>query len=325
MNILVVGGSQFLGRHIVMAALDKGYTVTLFNRGKTNPHLFPELEKLIGDRVEGNLDALVGRKFDAVIDISAYIPRVVKQLLETVETDHYTFISTISVYASDAELNQDESAGVVILDDPTTEEITGETYGGLKVLCETAAKEGAADPLIVRSGLIMGAYDHTNRFEYYFQRMKRGGKMIVPPADYRLQQIDGRDQAAWIIRCIEQNVTGTYNVTGHPVPLGDVLQTIKTLSGWTAEFIHIDGEAAATHNIEPWTNLPLWIPMEEYAGHHHFNIDKAVAVGLTLRPMEDTVQSILDWMDDSAYITPPSKYTVPLSAEDEAAVVAKLA
>ena len=136
MNILVVGGTSFLGRHIVEAALANGHIVTLFNRGKTNPDLFPDLEKLRGDRKEGDYAAVADRHWDAIIDPSAYYPRAVRELLEAATCDHYTFISTISVYADNSVLDQDESAGVIKLDDPTTEEVTGATYGGLKVLCE---------------------------------------------------------------------------------------------------------------------------------------------------------------------------------------------
>ncbi len=296
MNILVIGGTVFLGRHIVEAALAQGHTVTLFNRGKTNPHLFPQLEKLIGDRQAGDYAALAGRRWDAIIDPSAYIPRAVRELLTAASCDHYTLISSISVYADSGIQGQDEGAAVLTLADPTTEEVTGETYGGLKVLCEQTAAAHHAHVLTVRSGLIVGAHDPTDRFTYWPVRVGQGGRMLAPgAADYALQLIDVRDQAAWIVRCVEQQVTGAFNVTGRPTPIGDILETAKTITQSDAQFVWVDGDWCAENDVAPWQDLPLWIPGDAYAGFHHYNVDKAAAAGLTWRPIADTITHLLAW------------------------------
>ena len=300
MNLLVMGGTQFLGRAIVEAAIAAGHTVTLFNRGKTGLDLFPELEKLRGDRKTGDLSALAGRQFDAVIDVCAFYPRAVRELLATVETTHYTLISTISVYAQNDVAGLDESAELATLDDHTTEEVTGETYGGLKVLCEQAAEAAQpAQTLIVRSGLIIGPHDPTDRFTYWPVHVARGGAMLLPDApDYALQVIDARDQAAWIIRSVEANVTGTFNIAGDSsLTLRDVIDISQAISGGEVDRVSVSAETMTQLEIQPWQEFPLYVPMAGYEGFHLFSIDKALAHGLVFRPITDTIRDILDWYD----------------------------
>ena len=182
MNLLILGGTVFLGRHLVEAALARGHAVTLFNRGQHNPDLFPEVERLRGDR-DGDLQALEGRRWDAVVDTCGYVPRVVRASAEMLapNVDHYTFISSISVYADTSKPGIDEQAPVGTLDDPTTEEVTGESYGPLKALCEQAAE--AAMPgrvLNIRPGLIVGPHDPTDRFTYWVRRVAEGGEVLAP-------------------------------------------------------------------------------------------------------------------------------------------------
>lgn len=298
MNILVMGGTQFLGRAIVDAAVAAGHTVTLFNRGKTGNELFPDLEKLRGDRKEGDLSALTGRHFDAVIDVCAYWPRAVRELLATVQTEHFTLVSTISVYAQNDVRGLDESAELATLDDHTTEEVTGETYGGLKVLCEQAAETALpGQTLIVRSGLIVGPHDPTDRFSYWPVRAARGGKMLAP-ADlgYHLQVIDARDQAAWIIRSVEAGLTGAFNIAGDStLTLGETIATAQSLAGSDVEIVQVSAEMMADLEIQPWQEFPLYVPMPGYEGFHHFSIDKALANGLTFRPIAATIRDILNW------------------------------
>src|SRR5579872_4273010 len=217
MKLLILGGTVFLGRHIVEAALARGHEVTLFNRGQHNPDLFPEVEKLRGDR-NGDLAALQGRQWDAAIDTSGFVPRVVRASAEALANavKHYTFISSISVYADFTKLGIDESSPVAKLVDESVEEVTGETYGGLKALCEQAAEEALPGKvLIVRPGLIVGPDDQTDRFTYWPYRVAQGGEMLAPgrPA-HQEQFIDVRDLAQWIVRMVEAGKTGVYNATG---------------------------------------------------------------------------------------------------------------
>lgn len=323
MHILIMGGTQFLGRAIVEAAAAAGHQVTLFNRGKTNPHLFQEHEQLRGDRKTGDLSALKGRSFDRIIDVNAYYPRVVRELLEAVDTEHYTLISTLSVYAGSTELNQDESAPLADLDDETTEDVTGETYGGLKVLCEkeaTARMDGRA--LLVRSGLIVGPHDPTDRFTYWPVRVARGGAMLAPgdPSN-AIQVIDVRDEAEWVVRAAEQQLTGAYNVTGSDrLTFEDVLLTSKQVSHSDARFIWASQQFMLDNDVKPYVDVPLWVT-HDVAGFHHFNIDKARQAGLTFRPIATTIADTLAW-----YKTRPDDYQLQtgMSAERERELLQKL-
>jgi len=215
MRILVLGGTQFLGRHVVDAALGKGHDVTLFNRGQTRPELFPDVEKLRGDR-DGDLGALAGRRFDAVVDTSGYIPRVVRATLAALdEIGHYTFVSSVSVYA-DLSSPADESAPLAQLTEDT-EDFRSEAYGALKALCEDVVRERYPDAFIPRPGLIVGPWDPTGRFTYWPQRIADGGRVLAPaPADMPAQVIDARDLAEWIVDAGERKLAGTFNAIAPP-------------------------------------------------------------------------------------------------------------
>jgi 2'-hydroxyisoflavone reductase len=299
MNILVIGGTQFLGRHLVNVALERGHQVTLFNRGNRNP--FPKLETIKGDRDpdKGNgLEALKHRDFDAVIDPSGYVPRIVKASSELFKdhTQHYTFISSISVYAGFAQPTP-EDAPLAKLEDETTEAVTGETYGGLKVLCEQAAESVfPGKTLNVRPGLIVGEFDPTDRFTYWIERVARGGKVLVPgsPA-IETQFIDAADLATWTIRMIEQNVTGIFNATGNTTTFGAVLETIKTTLEADASFEYVSEEFLIEQQVNPWmgeNSLPLWIPSSDTdsANFARVPIQKALEKHLGFRPLEYTVR-----------------------------------
>ncbi len=236
MKILILGGTLFAGRHLVEIALRRGIEVTIFHRGQTNPQLFPTVERLYGDR-DGGLTALEGRRWDAVIDTSGYLPRVVRASADLLSeaVDHYTFISTISVYADTSQQGITETAPVGVLEDPTTEERTGETYGPLKALCEQEAE--AALPgrvLTVRPGLIVGPYDPSDRFTYWPYRVAQGGEVLAPESPaLPVQIIDVRDLAAWILDMVSAGRTGVYNATGAAgsLTLGAVLETSQEVSG----------------------------------------------------------------------------------------------
>lgn len=292
---------MFLGRHLVEAAQARGHEVTLFNRGQHNPELFPDVEKLRGDR-KADLSALEGRRWDAVIDPSGYVPSVVRATAELLaqSVDHYTFISSLSVYAENHLVGVDESGKVATIEDETTEEVTGETYGALKALCEQAAE--AAMPgrvLNLRPGLIVGRYDPTDRFTYWPYRVSQGGEVLAPERpDYAVQVIDARDLAEWNIRMVEAGKTGVYNATGpdYRLSLGTVLETARAVGDSDAFFTWVSADFLAEQNVQPWSEMPLWIPGEEYAGFHTISVQKAIDDGLAFRPLADTIADTLDWV-----------------------------
>ncbi|HSL44049.1 MAG TPA: NAD-dependent epimerase/dehydratase family protein, partial [Anaerolineales bacterium] len=233
MRILMIGGTYFLGRHLVKAALEHDHDVTLFNRGKSNPGLFPQLETILGDR-EKDINKLEGRIWDAVIDTSGYFPRVVRLSAQVLEPNvpRYVFISSISVYENFRKVGINESDPVGKIQDETVEEITGEMYGPLKALCEETVRDifGLERSLIIRPGLIVGPHDPTDRFTYWPVRVARGGDVLAPQKpDAAIQIIDVRDLAEWIIRLIEANASGTYNATGpdYELTLGKLLEVSK--------------------------------------------------------------------------------------------------
>jgi len=300
MRLLVLGGTVFLGRHLVDAALQRGHEVTLFNRGQHNPELFPEVEKLRGNR-DGELSALEGRTWDAVIDTSGYVPRVVRQSARLLadSVGHYTFISSLSVYPDDVPPGTAEDGPLLTLEDETVEEITGETYGPLKVLCERAVEdELPGRALIIRPGLIVGPYDPTDRFTYWPVRVARGGDILAPGRPERpVQFIDVRDLAEWNIRMVEAGGTGPFNANGpdHPLSMQEMLDACREAAGSDARIIWVSERFLRENGVEPWTEMPLWVPEADAPGFFAFDWSKAVANGLTFRPVVDTSRDTLLW------------------------------
>jgi 2'-hydroxyisoflavone reductase len=301
MKLLILGGTIFLGRHLVEAALQRGHEVTLFNRGQHNPDLFPDVEKLRGDRKD-NLSALEGRHWDAVIDTCGYVPRVVRQSAEMLadQVDHYTFVSSLSVYADFSKPGIDETAPVGRLDDPTVEEVTGETYGPLKALCEEAAE--AAMPgrvCTVRPGLIVGPHDPTDRFSYWPVRVAAGGDLLAPSRpDFSIEFTDVRDLAGWILHVAEARVTGVYNASGpgYPLTMGEFLATCRVVSGSDANFVWANADFLAEQGVQPWSDMPLWVGDDpSMGGFSAFDSSRAVAQGLTFRPVDETISATLTW------------------------------
>jgi 2'-hydroxyisoflavone reductase len=298
--LLILGGTIFLGRHLVDAALAAGHQVTLFNRGRHGAELFPQVEKLRGDR-DGGLGALAGRRWDAVIDTCGYVPRLVRASagLLAGSVDHYTFISSISVYRDLDQAPVDESSPVGVLADPTVEEITGETYGPLKALCEQAAE--AAMPgrvLQVRPGLIVGPHDPTDRFTYWPWRVAQGGDVLAPGRpERRIELIDGRDLAAWILRMVEARRTGVYNATGpaRELTMGDLLAACRQASGGDAGFTWVDEAYLLANGVAPWSELPLWLP-ESGNGAMAVDCRRATTADLAFRPLAETVEDTLAWL-----------------------------
>lgn len=301
MKLLILGGTVFLGRHLVDAALARGHDVTLFNRGQHNPDLYPWVERLRGDR-DGALNALHGGRWDAAIDTCGYVPRIVRASAELLSSrvEHYTFVSTLSVYADTATPGIDESAPVGSLADETIEDVTGETYGPLKALCERAAEEAMPGRVLIpRPGLIVGPHDPTGRFTYWPARVVQGGEVLAPGNQGRpVQVIDARDLAEWTIRMIEDQQTGIYNATGPDdvLTMGDVLDASLKVSGSDARITWVDEGFLLDAGVEPWSDLPLWIPEgREMDGLMAVDCRKAVATGLTFRPIGETVRDTLAW------------------------------
>lgn len=299
MRVLVLGGTVFLGRHLVAAALERGHQVTTFTRGRHNPDLFPTVEKLHGDR-DGGLEPLSGRRWDAVIDTSGHVPRTVKESAERLSTavEHYTFISTLAVYAGfPAVPGLDEGAPVRTPADPTIETVGPETLGPLKALCEDAVE--AAMPgraLHVRAGLLVGPHDQTDRFTYWPRRAAMGGEVLAPgKPELRVQIIDTRDLAGWILEAMESHRTGVYNATGpaSPLTLERLLETCRAEAGSDARFTWVDDQFLLSAGVKPRMELPLWMPGAP--GAATVDCRRALAAGLSLRPLAETVRDTLAW------------------------------
>jgi 2'-hydroxyisoflavone reductase len=303
MRLLVLGGTVFLGRHIVEAALARGYSVTLFNRGQHNADLYPQTEKLRGDR-DGDLSALAGRRWDAVIDTCGYVPRIVRASAEMLadSVGSYVFISSLSVYRDFRKPNADESEPLGTLEDESVEEVNGDTYGPLKALCEQAAERAMPGrALNVRAGLIVGPFDPTDRFTYWVHRIAMGGDVLAPgEPDTPVQFIDARDLAEWSLNMIESGKAGTYNATGpeYPLTMGTFLQTCLSVCGSDASLNWVAEPFLLEQGAQPWIELPLWVPYEttdEYRGFSTTDCRRAIADGLRFRPMEETVRDTFAW------------------------------
>jgi len=326
MKILILGGTQFVGRTLTEQALAAGHEVTLFNRGKTNADLFPEVEKLVGDR-DGGLDPLKGRQWDRVIDPSGYIPRLVKDSAELLAdaVEHYTFISTISVYDESIYSSEGatEDAPLATLEDETVEEITGQTYGGLKVLCEQAAENAMPGRVLhARCGLIVGPYDPTDRFSYWPINTARREVIVAPPAAATSQVIDVRDLASWLLHMSVEKNAGTFNTTGpdYALTYGRIMEACQAASKTPTEVIYATEDFLLENEVQPWADLPLWLPTS-HAGMSKIDVSKATSAGLTFRPIEETTRDIIAWYKDTRGLDDALK--TGISAEREAELLAK--
>lgn len=303
MKILVLGGKRFLGIALVDAILQAGHTPTLFNRGLTNPELFPKVKNLIGNR-DGDLNALKRRKWDAVIDTSGFVPRIVKQSAEFLSgrCQSYTFISSISVYKDFKQPDISEDYPLAQLEDPTEEDYTGDAYGPLKALCEYEIQQNFDGcVLVLRPGLIVGPNDPTDRFTYWPWRVSLGGKVLAPaPPSSNLQFIDVRDLAEFIIKMIEREKEGVYNVTGpkKPATFGSLLVACREASLSDASFVWAEEPFLIKEGVTPWTELPLWVPSSDpsFTGFYNINISKALKEDLKFRPLSQTVSDTLTWL-----------------------------
>ncbi|WP_077622869.1 NAD-dependent epimerase/dehydratase family protein [Sediminibacillus massiliensis] len=313
MKLLILGGTRFLGRFLVEAAKSKNHSVTLFNRGN-NPDIFPEIEQLYGDR-DGDLDSLKNREWDAVIDTSGFIPRTVAKSCRVLNhVKHYTYISSQSVYEDPSEPGLNENASLQYLPAKRIEEVTRGTagpvyehYGPLKTASEQAAEsELPGKVLTIRAGLIVGPHDYTDRLPYWVARVDQGGEVLAPGnPDRQVQLIDARDLAEWIIRLIEGRVVGVFNAVGpdYRLTMGRLLETCKKASGSNASFSWAQEAFLMENKVEPWGEMPLWIP-EEYPlpgqkkpwnGFLAVDNRKALQYGLKFRPIEATIADVLEW------------------------------
>jgi 2'-hydroxyisoflavone reductase len=307
MQLLLLGGTNFLGPHLVEAALAHNHQLTLFNRGQRNPDLFPQVEQIRGDRT-GDLSALSNRHWDAVIDTSGYLSNVVQRSAHALagSVERYIFISSISVYADFSQSHQNEQAAVTPLGDKAEDESEMETYGARKALCEQAVEqELPGRTLVIRPGLIVGPGDTTDRFTYWPWRVARGGAMLAPGnPEQQTQFIDVRDLATWIIRMVEAQATGIYNATGPDYHLSfeALLLACQKVTSSDARFIWIDDNFQEAQGL----NFPLYAP-EAYKGARSINCEKAFAAGLRFRPKEETIRDTLSWKGDDklkAWVTP---------------------
>jgi 2'-hydroxyisoflavone reductase len=294
MKLLVLGGTVFLGRHVVEAAIARGHEVTMFNRGQTRPELFPKVDRIKGDR-NGNLSELRGRTWDAVFDPSAFVPRQVRSMASALadSVGHYTYVSSIAVYPVPQQ-DKSETATLATIQDLDSEDVTA-GYGALKALCEAALDEALPGRVLnVRAGLLVGPHDPSNRFTYWPVRVARGGEVLAPgDPQAPTQFIDARDVARWVLDRAENLSTGTFNVTGSPVPLLEVLETCRVVAGSGAYLTWVDDSFLQEQGVGPWLEMPLWLPAT--VGSLRSPIERALATGLRQRPLADTVRDTLHW------------------------------
>jgi 2'-hydroxyisoflavone reductase len=295
-KLLVLGGTQFLGRAAVEAALERDHDVTLFNRGQTNPKLFLEVERLVGDRA---VDPIPSGAWDAVLDTSAQLPDVVRTSAEALResVQRYLFVSSVSAYASFREPPTESSRRAELGDMPSDEMLPGyENYGALKALCEDVVTEVYGErALIVRPGLIVGPHDPTGRFTYWPHRIARGGEFVVPgPPEERVQFVDARDLGGWLIELLERRESGAFNATHPGVSWAELVGSCLRVTGSYAEPVWIDGDWLASQGIGEWMELPLWLHDPDWVGMMRADVSRALAAGLTFRPLDDVVRGAFE-------------------------------
>ena len=301
MRILIVGGTRFIGRHIAEDAIARGHHVTLFHRGTSLPDGLPGASSVVGDRSR-DLGRLTNR-YDAIVDTCGFLPRDVvascSHLRVLSPEASYTFISSINAYRDDAPLDADESAPVWDNGDLDAAEVTAETYGPLKAACERIVREAFGDrALIVRPGLVVGPYDGSDRFTYWVRRVARGGAILAPgQPQRRVQIIDARDLAEWLVSALQASCSGTFNATGprDRLAFGELLDACRIELGSDAEFVWASEDFLLEHKVEPWSEMPLWVPQGEAGGWDSISSARAVAAGLEYRPLRATVRDTWEW------------------------------
>ena len=303
LRILILGGTGFIGPHQVNYARARGHTVTLFNRGRTNPGLFPDVEKLQGDRAVNDYKSLQGRDWDVVIDNPTTYPRWVREAGAVLKghAKQFVFVSTISVYAASDTPGADETAALATTTTPDDEDPAkrNQLYGPLKALSEQEAERAfPGKTTVIRPGLIVGPGDLTDRFTYWPVRLQRGGEVLAPgaPTD-PVQIIDARDLAEFIIRCCENGTTGVYNATGpqSTLTMAEMLGGIRGAMTTDATLTWVEAPFLLERQVRPWTDMPVWVPPQRSPGFARRDISRAVAKGLTFRPLADTTRATLEF------------------------------
>jgi len=320
MDLLILGGTLFLGRHVAEAALERGHRVTLFNRGQSNAELFPFAEKLRGDR-DGDHALLRGRRFDAVIDCSGYRPAQVLAAARAVEKSigHYVFVSSVSVYRQFPPGRRfDENAELAVGDDG---------YGALKARCEDVlAAQLPGRIAVVRPGLIVGPHDPAERFVYWPRRVAEGGTFLAPGRpDRPVQFIDVRDLAQWSLHLAERRVAGRFNAVGpeRTLTMQRLIDGCCAVGGASAQARWIPDESLVAAGVLPWSEMPLWIPESDrqFGGMLLADNRAAAAAGLCFRPLAETIEATLAW---DRTRDPASFGQALLSRAREAALIAQL-
>ena len=332
-KVLILGGTGFIGPHFVNALTAGGHKITLFNRGKRDTEVKPDIEQLLGDR-NGQIDALKGHDWDAVIDNSAYTPKQVRLTAELLKghVKQYILISSVAAYANFAKAGIDENYELSKLADPTVEEVNGQTYGGLKVLCEQVAEEiYGKQATLIRPTYIAGPGDYTDRFTYWPVRVSKGGEMLAPgaPSD-PFQIIDVRDLADFMRVVVEKHLTGAFNLCNPPrsVTMGSLLETSKRVTGADTKFTwaspeFLDAQGLIGKDLFAPSGFPLWTPTNStYWAMPLISPARAIKKGLKFRSLETTIRDTLAWQATR----PAENQTLRtgLNPEQEAAALAKL-
>lgn len=338
MRILIIGGTKFLGRHLIKAAQQNNHEVTLFNRGKFSQEDFKNVDQIHGDR-NADLEKLSGGNWDACIDTCGYLPQTVATSAEFLadKVNQYVFISSGSVYAETSEPNYDEQTATAKLTKEQKEKfenfdlnqelnglVLGESYGALKVLCEEAAERAMPNRVLnIRAGMIVGAFDWTDRFAYWVMRVARGSEMLAPgtPENF-VQLIDARDLSEWIIKMIENGETGIYNATSVSLDLtfGKMLEEMKTTLESDARFVWADEKFLAANNVQPWSDMPFYLPESDAATQNFLtmNVDRALSKNLKIRSLKETVRDVFNWRKSQDFAMKAG-----ISAERESELLAK--
>ncbi|GAA2086438.1 SDR family oxidoreductase [Kitasatospora saccharophila] len=297
LSLLVLGGTRFVGRTLVEAAVAAGHRVTLFNRGLTAPALFADaagVETVVGDRTV-DLSGLDGRRWDAVVDVAGYHPEVVRRSVAALagRVGRYVFVSSLSVLADQATV-QDEGGELLDLEG---ELAPHQFYGARKAACERIVLDAYGELAgVVRPGMVVGPYDTTDRFPYWPRRFQRGGRVLLPGGpDDAAQFIDARDLAEWILGCVERQRGGVHHVTGRTLPFGEFFAACRAVVNPAAEPVWVGSERLLRAGVDPWMGVPMWIAGPECAAINRVDVSRALAAGLTYRPLAETIADTLAW------------------------------
>jgi 2'-hydroxyisoflavone reductase len=295
---LVLGGTEFVGRHLVQALLDIDVDVTLFSRGRTNPHLFPQARRLIGDR-QSDVSSLTGGRWDVVFDVSAYHPDDVTRVADAIEDNygHYVLVSSVSAYADLSKPGVTEDAPLAGLEGSVPAEYTPALYGPLKALCERVANDRFDITTMIRPTVVAGPFDTTERLTSWIDRLAAPGPHLVPPdTGTAFQYIDARDLAAFMVRVATDGITGAFTVASTPTTFQQLVDDIKQVVGRVQTF-SLTGQQLAEEEVQPWGDLPLWVPADTAGRAGFFALDpsRAQAAGLLTRPLVETVRDTDVW------------------------------